>query len=720
MKKIFSYILSSLLVLSLLFSCDRVEVLESETGYLSLDIVQDRSEDVVFKALTEEDPAFSVTIYDRYDQVVLAYADASEMPAEPIELITGPYRVVASSAPVGAAAFDAPFYSGEQEVVVTGSEVAATEVICTLANVKVTVAFEDDILNNFKSYVLTVTNGEGTLEYNAEKGTLNSEGYFRVTGTLTWTLTLVNNDGVQFRELTETYSDVVARQHYNFTFGLGEPDEIGGASVEMTVNNSENKKLYNLLLDFEAGVRPTMTSSYDLNREFSYPAGEPGSIIYYINIPGGISGLNILHLDNRLSTAGLPYNTNLYQLTESDIAWRADHGVLVDYIAEGDTQAQVDLTGVFKLLPIGDYQMEFEITSLNGKDRVITVTFSVTPSVEVEAVSVKTWAKFAFLNAKWLTDYEPEGISFQYRKQTESDWITFDTRSVDVNTSAKTYSAEVWGLEPSTPYVFRAVTTNDTETKIITFTTESAAVVPNMGFDLWYQSGGIWYPNKDASNFYWDTANGGSDAVGVYPTSKEMSHKVGGDAAALLESKSVALVGLAAGNIYTGKFVKAITSLSDPGAILNWGIPFSSRPLALKGWVDYRPGTINKTKAPYQSMSGKTDIGSIQIFLTDWAAPFQINTAKGTFVDFENDSAIIARGIIDVNATNSQYIEFTVPLVYSSTTRTPKYIVIAASASKYGDYFTGSTTSVMYVDEFSLVYDPEDLTSDELDKINYR
>jgi hypothetical protein len=253
----------------------------------------------------------------------------------------------------------------------------------------------------------------------------------------------------------------------------------------------------------------------------------------------------------------------------------------------------------------------------------------------------------------------------------------------------------------------------------MSFTTEEAQTIPNMGFDLWYQSGKIWYPNENSSNFYWDTANGGSDAVGVYPTSKEEHHKIAGAAAAKLESKAVALVGLAAGNVYTGKFVKANTSLTNPGAELDWGVPFKSRPLALKGYIDYSPGIINKTKAPYNNMANKTDIAMIQVFLTDWSGPFRISTSSGTFVDYDNDTGIIARGTADFNATNG-YLEFTIPLTYRSTNRIPNYVVISAAASKYGDYFTGSTSSVMYVDEFSFVYDPSELSEEQLATVNYK
>ena len=107
------------------------------------------------------------------------------------------------------------------------------------------------------------------------------------------------------------------------------------------------------------------------------------------------------------------------------------------------------------------------------------------------------------------------------------------------------------------------------------------------------------------------------------------------------------------------------------------------------------------------------------MFITDWSSPFRISTASGKFVDTESDPGIIAYGSMDFNATNG-YVEFTVPLTYRSTTRQPRYIVIAAAASKYGDYFTGSTSSVMYVDEFSFVYDPAELTEDQLAKVKYK
>ena len=691
---------------------------EVETGYLYVSLKQDVTVDPVFKSTASEDMTFALVIYDWNDNVVATYDDHRELAASPLELPTGTYRVCASSAPAGAAAFDAPFYAGETSILLRGKQVNTASVTCTLANVKVTAELSEQMQELFSEYVLTVSNGDGTLVYSSIDGTFSKEGYFTVTEHLTWTLSLKNTDGGTYKDLTETYTDIKPRQHYNLQFSLGEPEEFGGTDVAVAINGETQDKIYDLLLDFEANVRPTVTASFDMNRQVKFVEGGPIDAVFHLNIPGGAKYIQISHSNSALSNNSLPYNFKLMDMSASDRTWYADRGIIVPSITAGDMSADLDFSGLFAKLPIGSYQIEFYIESENGKNRTQYCRFDVESAAEIEAVSATSWACFAFLSAKWYPEEQPEGISFQYRKQAASEWNDVDPSAVVANASDKTYTAEIWGLDPSTAYVFRAVSAKDIETKEKSFTTESAGVIPNMGFDSWYKSGSIWYPNSDSGNFWWDTANGGSDAVGVYPTSPEESHVKSGKAAKL-ESKEVAMVGLAAGNIYTGKFVKANVSLSNPGAELDWGVSFGSRPLALKGYLDYRPGNINKTKAPYNGMSGKQDIGIVQVFITDWSAPFRISTSSGKFVDTANDPGIIAYGTMDFNNTGG-YIEFTVPLTYRSTTRQPRYIVIAAAASKYGDYFTGSTSSVMYVDEFSLVYDPAQLTEEQLANVKYK
>ena len=55
--------------------------------------------------------------------------------------------------------------------------------------------------------------------------------------------------------------------------------------------------------------------------------------------------------------------------------------------------------------------------------------------------------------------------------------------------------------------------------------------------------------------------------------------------------------------------------------------------------------------------------------------------------------------------SNTSYKQVEIPLEYRATNRTPKYIVIVAAASKYGDYFIGGEGSTLWIDEMELVYE---------------
>lgn len=90
-------------------------------------------------------------------------------------------------------------------------------------------------------------------------------------------------------------------------------------------------------------------------------------------------------------------------------------------------------------------------------------------------------------------------------------------------------------------------------------------------------------------------------------------------------------------------------------------------------------------------------------------APHQLNnTDTSTFFDFENDDNIIAYGELpdaEAVSTNNEWKEFNVELKYKDITpQTEYYLIIVCSSSKYGDYFTGSTGSIMYIDDLELLY----------------
>lgn len=108
----------------------------------------------------------------------------------------------------------------------------------------------------------------------------------------------------------------------------------------------------------------------------------------------------------------------------------------------------------------------------------------------------------------------------------------------------------------------------------------------------------------------------------------------------------------------------------------------------------------------FHDLKGRPDTCIVWAALADWDVPFEIRTnPKNRQLFSENDPQVIAYGKVQFGESVPEYVPFELEFDYRTTQRIPRYIVIVASASKYGDFFTGGDGSVLYVDELSLEYD---------------
>ncbi len=577
MKNILKVSVIALMASAVAVSCSRNDVLgpgSGEKGFLRLNISSDLT--VTEVKAQEDDPTFKVVIKNYENGVIVkTIEDHHTIMDEPVSLTEGKYIVEATNGEDVEAAFDAPYYKGADTVDVLAGESAYADIVCTLANVKATVTVSENVRINFTEYSVTVSNGNegGSLVYAGE--TMASEGYFKCTGTLNWTIDLVNNDGDRFSQSGEV-SDVEPRDHYKFSFDVeGGTSTSGGLALKVTVDGA-----------------------------------------------------------------------------------------------------------------------------LNDKEHIIDIIDLPVQSVEVTTGSVNPWAMFAYVNGEYTTESAPEGLGFQYRKASETEWTDF---AGEISYEGKTFSARITGLEPETLYEFRAVSAQDRrDDSAVQFTTEAADQLPNFNFDSWYKDGKNWYANADmGDNYFWDSGNKGANTLSeVNPTSPEETFVVSGKAVRM-ESKYVILA-FAGGNIYSGSF----GSVSGLGASINFGRPYTCRPTALHGWYSYAPKAIDKVKAPYEDLKGTMDVGKIYVALTDWSSPFNVNTNTGTFFVPDEDPAVIAYGELEIpENSNGEYKEFTIDLEYRDLERIPTHVLVVATASKYADYFTGGVGSTMYIDEFEFLFE---------------
>lgn len=334
------------------------------------------------------------------------------------------------------------------------------------------------------------------------------------------------------------------------------------------------------------------------------------------------------------------------------------------------------------------------LVEYKGEDIIWTFN-AVQETVNLSVNSAIGWCHHADIKATYNGVGTP---CIQYRPLSSGSWTDW----TDLKKDGNSISCRLGGLSEGTDYAVR-ISNGDEESDEITFSTGTPDQLENMGFDSWYQEGKIWYPNANSSIKVWDTANKGASLLGDSSTIPVdfVAVKGEGKKAARLESRWAAIA-FAAGNIYSGEFGR----VNGIGAELTWGTPFTGRPAALHGYYAYDPKVINKAKSPYEHLIGEMDQCQILVLLTDWDAPFLVNTVDKKFVDQENDPHIIAYAKLESpESTGGQYKEFTLPLEWRRPDGIPKYAVVIACASYKGDFFTGGVGSIMYVDEFEFIYD---------------
>lgn len=359
-------------------------------------------------------------------------------------------------------------------------------------------------------------------------------------------------------------------------------------------------------------------------------------------------------------------------------------------------------------------------------------TFNVsTKPTSGATMTAGAWDRLAYLQATNVvpgTGVSTEGMKFQYREASETAVLaeTDEASWTDVVTTTEEnkYTAMLIGLTAETAYEYRLVNGNGDVISTQSFTTGEAdaqTALQNGGFEDWctIQTQGLIgkvntaYPNASADVNFWDTSNTGANTMSTNdPTSSVTSPIVSGTHAAKLESKKV-IIAFAAASLYTGTF--GSVQMSSMSATLNFGQPFTSRPIALHGYYQYTPANVDNVgdnlPADATVSEGNPDECSIYIAMAKKA--YEIDNSKpDTFIDFENDDNIIAYGTIEgdyvkTNGAANGYTEFTIPLQYKESQfgAIPTHIIIVCSASKYGDYMTGGEGSTLYVDDFSLVYE---------------
>ena len=180
------------------------------------------------------------------DEVVDSYV-YSEMP-EVITLPVGQYTVKVRSGELQPVAWEAPYFEGSQDFEVKKKEITeVSTVVCKLANVRVSIIFDDSIKNLMSDdSKVNVVMGDGA-SIDFAKNETRSAYFAYVEGSNTLVATFSGTiQGGQYEEF-KAYTDVKPGNHYKITYSLhnGElPDPSGnivfsGVNVDASVTETD-------------------------------------------------------------------------------------------------------------------------------------------------------------------------------------------------------------------------------------------------------------------------------------------------------------------------------------------------------------------------------------------------------------------------------------------------------------------------------------------------
>ncbi len=336
--------------------------------------------------------------------------------------------------------------------------------------------------------------------------------------------------------------------------------------------------------------------------------------------------------------------------------------------------------------------------------------------VTVQLTGADAWTSVIWLSGTGLSGTE---MGFRYRRAGEETWLEVP----DVTVTGSTFTARL-AAEPETEYQVLAYS-GDKQTDLLTVRTQEARQVTNSGFEDWCSVDDIIYPYAPGASPYWGTGNVGASLGSAVLTDKTTDTRPGSEGlyAARLESKTV-IGKFAAGNLFIGKYA----ATRGTNGIITFGAPFTCRPTGLRIWVKYTQGSINKidkVPAGVTIRQGDPDTGIVYIALGTWTAEeYGYTEDKGVPTRFGTDESpicidtrnvntffkpdgkdVVAYGEQLMTSTVGEWTQYTIPLDYRTTAGVPTHIMIVCSASRYGDYFTGSTDSRMWVDDFELLYE---------------
>ncbi len=652
--------------------------------------------------------------------LVKKFEGLSSLPANGLWLTTGEYVAEGWAGDSVPASFTDRYFTGYAPFTVSKGQSTGVNLNCKIANVVASVNYSEEIDEAISSYSLTVGHEGGELTF---EGRDTRKGYFMMSSRsrdLQWTLNGTLPSGETFTRSGTIESPKRATEYTINVNYSGSETTVGGGHFSIEIDETAIEVNHEVVIRLAPFI---MGDNFDITKPFYAELGKVGDHAFFVNASAQLSSVII---DSRffMEQCGLDGN-DVDFIHMSDEVRRAleSHGIETVHTYDPDLDVaslRVKFSAAFNnALPEGRYDFRIIATDVKPTSNRTEATFSLVVSnapVKVEDPSpAGIWTSQATLSGGIISAGASE-YGFLYRaaaSRADGDW-----QKAVGEVSGNTVTATITGLTPGSRYEYKVYADDFISADIKSFTTDSEQQLPNAGFEEWNTSSKTYLICTDASSMFWDSGNHGSSKMNKNVTQPDETVKHSGQRSIKMESQFVGVGSLgafAAGNMFVGEFLG--TENTTKG-ILGWGRPWTTRPKALKGYIKYSPQAITHVDSDNlpDVHTGDMDSGILYIALVDdshksyqsyKSYPWIVRTADPANWLFSKDKPnVIAYGerIFTEATAGDGMIEFEIPIEYYKTDIKPSNIIVVASASRYGDYYTGGQSSTMWLDDLQLVY----------------
>lgn len=627
----------------------------------------------------------------------------------------GPYTLRATYGDSLASGWSAWFFKGEATFTVPAQDVVSVSAVCRMANIKVAVAYGEDMTTDYKEYKTTVTSRRGSLVFDMAH---KDEAGYMPADPLTVDVELTDHDGKKW--YFRNSAQVQAAPGDFITLNLNtkaEPEQELGLSltVDYGTNDVEIPVDISTALPTEA---PSISSLEGFDAETgalpSFIEGtmpEAAAVNFTWDARATLASCRLKVTSSYFDEYDLPKDVDLCAVQGNQGELLRQHGIEFPNFSKGLTgqQAGIEFEQFAQNLAYNADAAAnthtFEITVTDNKGKSVSRTVTVAPAQASKSVTVQPagmWARRAYISLS--TDGDAQKLGVQYQKRGSSAWT--DPQTADVLVDGGTKTLTVLGLEPGTNYTFRAVYNKYQSEATEVFTTEVEQQVGNAGFEEWSEwevdayslisttKQKTYGPWKDESSKWWDTNNSETTSKSSTPgylTFKcfPMVSYTQGRSGEGSKAAQIMAINVAGGNtnlISYGNAVPGRLFIGTYGGAS--GHQFGVRPSKMKFYYNYVPRGTDTFRCTIVIKNGDTEIG------------------KGIF-ELTTDLSISnwPEAVVEIEYSNKELVATSVSVEFLQSTNAEPPFTKNVSITYPAGNVNVHGGSILTVDDIELIYE---------------